>query len=234
MARMLYELQGRADKRFSPFCWRSRMALWHKGLEADFIPVQFGQKDKIAFSGQKLVPVLQDDGRVIHNSWAVACYLEDAYPDGPSLFDGAAGRAGARFINGWVDRAIHPAALRLMLSDIHDRAVDEADQPSFRASREKRFGKTLEAFTDKSERRIAAFRDMLEPVRLALEESPYLAGPAPLYADYVLFGTWKFLEICSPLVLLAEDDPIYSWYERMLGLFDGFAASDGAAEGHVA
>ena len=44
MARNLYELQGRADKRLSPFCWRTRMALWHKGLEAEFIPVQFGQK----------------------------------------------------------------------------------------------------------------------------------------------------------------------------------------------
>ena len=71
-------------------------------------------------------------------------------------------------------------------------------------------------------------------MRLALEDSPYLAGPAPLYADYILFGTCKFLEICSPLVLLAEDDPIYSWYKRMLGLFDGFAASDGAADGQVA
>ena len=234
MARNLYELQGRADKRLSPFCWRTRMALWHKGLEAEFIPVQFGQKDKIAFSGQKLVPVLEDNERVIHDSWTVACYLEDAYRDRPSLFGAAAGRAGARFINGWVDRAIHPAMLRLVLSDIHDCAIDEADQPYFRASREKRFGKALEAFTDKSEHRIAAFREKLEPVRLALEDSPYLAGPAPLYADYILFGTCKFLEICSPLVLLAEDDPIYSWYERMLGLFDGFAASDGAADGQVA
>ena len=96
MARQLYELQGQADKRFSPFCWRSRTALLHKELEAEFIPVQFGQKDKIAFSGQKLVPVLKDEGRGIHDSWAIACYLEDAYPDRPSRFGGAPGRAGAR------------------------------------------------------------------------------------------------------------------------------------------
>ena len=69
MARELYDLQGREDKRFNPYCWRARMALWHKGLETDFIPMQFGQKNKIAFSGQKLVPVLcEDDGRVIHDS----------------------------------------------------------------------------------------------------------------------------------------------------------------------
>ena len=89
------------------------MALWHKGLEADFIPVQLGQKNKIAFSGQKLVPVLrEDDGRVIHDSWTIACYLEDAYGDRPSLFGGAAGRAGARFLDSWVDSAVHPALIR--------------------------------------------------------------------------------------------------------------------------
>lgn len=235
MARELYDLQGREDKRFSPFCWRARMALWHKGLEADFIPVQFGQKDKIAFSGQKLVPVLrEDDGRVIHDSWTIACYLEDAYGERPSLFGGAAGRAGARFLNSWVDSAVHPAMIRLVLSNIHDNAIVDADRPHFRASREKRFGRTLEAFTDASESRIAAFRALLQPARLALEETPYLAGPAPLYADYILFGSFKWVNLCGSLVLLAEDDPIYNWYERMLGLFGGFAASDGAAEGHAA
>ncbi len=234
MARILYELQGQADKRLSPFCWRSRMALAHKGLEAEFVPVQFGHKDKIAFSGQKLVPVLDDEGRVIHDSWAIACYLEDAYADRPSLFGGAAGHAGARFINGWVDRALHPAMIRLMLRDIHDHAIVEADRSYFRASREARFGMTLEEYCDPSESRIAAFRDTLEPARLTLEETPYLAGAAPLYADYILFGTCKFMDLCSPLVLLAEDDPIYGWYGRMLGLFGGFAASDGAADGPAA
>ncbi|MDA0230825.1 MAG: glutathione S-transferase N-terminal domain-containing protein [Proteobacteria bacterium] len=235
MARELYELQGRDDKRFSPFCWRARMALWHKRLEADFIPVQFGQKEKIAFSGQDLVPVLrEDDGRVVHDSWTIACYLEDAYGDQPSLFGGAAGRAGARFIDGWVAGAVHPIIARLVLSNIHDNAIVEADQAYFRTSREKRIGMSLEEFTDTSEGRIAAFRAVLQPARLALEEMPYLAGPEPLYADYILFGSFKWLISCCSLVLLAEDDPIYNWYERMLGLFDGFAASDGAVEGQAA
>jgi glutathione S-transferase len=235
MARELYDLQGREDKRFSPFCWRARMALWHKGLDADFIPVQFGQKDKIAFSGQKLVPVLrEDDGRVVHDSWTIACYLEDAYADRPSLFGGAAGRAGAHFLNGWVDSAVHPGIVRLVLSHIHDNGIVEADQPYFRTSREKRLGMTLEEFTDSSENQIAAFRAALQLARLTLEEMPYLAGPEPLYADYILFGSFKSVNLCCSLVLLAKDDPIYDWYERMLGLFDGFAASDGAAQGQAA
>ena len=115
MARNLYEFQGRADKRLSPFCWRTCMALWHKGLEAEFIPVQFGQKDKISFSGQKLVPVLEDNGQVICDSWTIADYLEGAYPDKPSLFGGEAGRAGARCHRHgpWaMDRSTTPSSLR--------------------------------------------------------------------------------------------------------------------------
>ena len=230
----LYELQGREDKRPSPYCWRTRMALAHKGLAVEFIPVQFGEKAKISFSGQKLVPVLSDNGRVISDSWAIACYLEDAYPDRPSLFGGESGRAGARFMNAWVDRAIHPKMIRIVLSDIYDRVIMAADQPYFRASREKRFGMALEEFCDPSEARVGAFRAALEPARLALKQEPYLAGSEPLYADYVLFGTCKFVDLCSSQVLIAEDDPIYEWYRRMLGLFDGLAGGDGAAQGQTA
>jgi hypothetical protein len=38
---------------------------------------------------------------VIHDSWAIACHLEDVYTDRPSLFGGENGRALARFINLW-------------------------------------------------------------------------------------------------------------------------------------
>ena len=180
------------------------------------------------------MPVLQDDGRVINDSWAIACYLESAYPDTPSLFDGEAGRAGARFINGWHDRTLQPAMIHMILGDIHDTAIVKADQPNFWETREARFGIRLEKYCDTSDERIAAFRAKLEPVRLAVEEAPNLAGSNPRYSDYTLFGTCKILDICSPLVLIAEDDPIYDRYGRMLELFDGFAASDGAADGQAA
>ena len=61
MARELFDLAAGDDTvRFSPYCWRIRMALAHKGLDVNMVPVRFTEKDKIAFSGQKLVPVLRD------------------------------------------------------------------------------------------------------------------------------------------------------------------------------
>ena len=231
MPRMLYELQGVNDIRPSPYCWRTRMALAHKGLAAEFVPVQFGEKDEIASSGQNKVPVLDDDGRVIHDSWAIACYLEEAYPGRLSLFGSEAARAGARFINSWDDNIIHTGMLRLVMLDIFEKGVTPSGKDYFRTSREKRLGMSLEEFSDTSECRLKAFRRKFEPVRLALDESPYLAGESPLYGDYALFGTCKFLELCSSLVIFPEDDPISKWYERMLDLFDGYARTDGGAGG---
>ena len=48
----LYELVGTDPSRpFSPFCWRTRMALAHKGLSAETIPWCFTDKAAIAPHG---------------------------------------------------------------------------------------------------------------------------------------------------------------------------------------
>jgi glutathione S-transferase len=64
---VMYDLAG-ADPalRFSPYCWRIRMALAHKGLDVETVPWRFTDKDVIAFSGQGRVPVIRDgdDGGV--------------------------------------------------------------------------------------------------------------------------------------------------------------------------
>jgi glutathione S-transferase len=79
-------------RRFSPYCWRARLALAHKGLEVETLPWRFTDKAAIADSGQDRVPVLRDEARVVSDSWRIAEYLEDAYPDRPSLFGGPGGR----------------------------------------------------------------------------------------------------------------------------------------------
>ena len=52
MAMKLFELVGEDVARpFSPFCWRIRMALAHKGLPFESHPVAMSDKSAIAFSG---------------------------------------------------------------------------------------------------------------------------------------------------------------------------------------
>ena len=102
MALKLFELMGADDRRFSPYCWRARMAVAHKGLDVEYVPCKFTDKDLFAFSGGKTVPVLKDGETVLTDSWDIACHLEEAYPDQPSLFGGAVGRGEARFISEWI------------------------------------------------------------------------------------------------------------------------------------
>ena len=138
MAITLYELVGRDDLRFSPYCWRTRFALAHKELDFDTVPVRFADKQAIAFSGQERVPVLRDGDRAVHDSWAIACYLDEAYPDRPALFASPAERATARLINAWADLEVNPKFILLVVRDVYDN-IDRRDRAYFLETREKRF-----------------------------------------------------------------------------------------------
>jgi len=220
----LYELAAaEEDRRFSPFCWRARMALAHKDLPARGIAWRFTEKERIAPSGQGRVPVLVDAGRWVADSWAIANYLEDTYPDRRSLFGGAAGRALSRFYNNWADGVLHPGLIRFTLLDIW-RHVADKDKDYFRRSREERFGTTLEAYVADRDQRLEGFRQSLAPLRLTLQTQPYLGGEAPLYVDYIVFGAFQWVRAISDYKVLAADDPIAAWRQRMLGLFGGLAA----------
>ena len=63
----LWDLAGaEADRRFSPYCWRVKLALHHKGLPFATIPWRFIEKDRIAFSGQgKVHKILRNDGTAV-------------------------------------------------------------------------------------------------------------------------------------------------------------------------
>jgi glutathione S-transferase len=221
MAITMHDLAG-ADPalRFSPYCWRARMALAHKGLAVETVPWRFTEKDAIAFSGQGRVPVIRDGERVVPDSWSIAEYLEEAYPNRPSLFGGTTGRAHARFVNAWADGVMMGGIARLIVRDLLD-VVAPRDQAYFRESREARFGMTLEQVQAGRETRVAEFRASLLPVRLVLGRQPWLGGEAPSYADHIVFGSLQWPRCASRFELLEASDPVAEWRERMLDLFDG-------------
>lgn len=225
MAIKMWDLAGAEDeRRFSPYCWRIKMALAHKGLPVETVPWRFSEKDAIAFSGQGLVPVIVDGDKVLHDSWTIAAYLDEAYPDRPMLFGSEEARTLAFFFKQWVERTIHPLLLRLVVLDIYER-LHEADRPYFRASREKRFGRTLEEFAADQPATLAALRSALEPARPVLREQPFLSGRSPGFADYMLFGAFQWARAISPLQLIEPDDPLCAWRERLLDMHGGLARS---------
>ncbi len=220
MARQLFELCGTDPARvFSPFCWRARMALAHKGLDFESVPWRFTETDRLAFAGHDKVPVLVDGERTVPDSWAIAQYLDEAYPEAPSLLHGAP--APYLFVAAWNDTVLQAGLVRLIVSDIPPLLGEE--RAYFLESREKRFGMPLAEVTADREARLPAFRATLQPLRQALKGRDFLGGAEPDYADFIVFGGFMWARSVSPLRVLEPDDTLFAWRERMLDLHGGMA-----------
>jgi glutathione S-transferase len=219
----LYDLVFDGDRRPSPYCWRTKFALKHKGLDWRDEPTGFTEKQKIAFAKSQTVPVLHDGANVVKDSWAIAEHLEKAYPD-KTLFPDDPTHAYARFVNGWTDVAVNSAVFPLIAGDLVDRVRPE-DKDYIVESRGKRLGTTDFAGIQARarEKGVASFRAVLEPARRILSGQAFLSGASPAYLDYILFGTLMWPRTISPLELLEKDDVVHVWRERMLDLFDGMA-----------
>ena len=218
----LWELRGKEDRRYSLFSWRTRMALRHKELEFESTPVAMSDKATIAFSGGKTVPVIKDGDTVVRDSWRIAEYLEERYPDRPSLFGGAIGRGVTHTFNTWVDRAIVPAMLPVIVADVHER-VDPVDEEYFRRQFEGFLKCTLEEARERAPQAHERLKRVLEPLEAALKRQPYVCGAAPAYADYILFSVVQWARIMSPRVIFDTSGALYGWRSRILDLYDAFA-----------
>ncbi|MCC5857588.1 MAG: glutathione S-transferase N-terminal domain-containing protein [Ectothiorhodospiraceae bacterium] len=202
------------EVRFSPFCWRVRFALAHKGLAAEAVCWRFTDKEAIAFSGQGKVPVLQDGDTVVSDSWDIALYLEHAYPDHPTLFPDGSGIAHARFVKYWVETTVQLPILQLVLPDLFD-SLHEKDKPYFRETREARFGCSLEDFTLPAEKALPRIRNAFTPLRLTLAEQPFLEGDTPGLTDFIAVAPFYWAAAVSPMTLLEPDDPVRAWVLRL-------------------
>ena len=223
MAIILYDLAGaEADRRFSPFCWRIRMALAHKELAVETVPWRFTEKEKLPHPNAGRVPVIADGASVVHDSASIADYLETRYSDRPALFGGAVGRALTSFVQNWTETVLQPASLGFVVLDIWRHAAPQ-DQAYFRQSREERFGTTLENVVEDRDQRLPAFRESLAPLRRTLERQQFVAGDAPAYADYIVFGAFQWARAISDFELLGVDDPVAAWRGRLLDAFGGLA-----------
>ncbi|WP_287521596.1 glutathione S-transferase family protein [Okeania sp. SIO2C2] len=219
----MYDLVGAEDNRaFSPYCWRIRMALAHKQLEVQRIPWHFTEKEAIAFSGQEKVPVIVDGNQVVFDSWNIANYLEETYPNQPSLFGCSQAKSQVLFIKNWDEKVLIPALLPMLIYNVFEH-IDAKDKTYFRETREQKLGKPLEEFKDVKQSQIDNFRTILSPLRETLNQQPFLAGEKPNFADYIIFARFQFARSISPIKFLETNDPVNMWREKMLDLFNSLA-----------
>ena len=228
MALVVHERVGLDGRRISPFSWRLRYALAHKGLTPEFVPTRFADVERIrALSGQHYTPIIVDDGQVVFDTWHIACHLEDRYPALPSLFGGAMGRGLTRWTNVWSDTVLAPAMRRLISADFIWCIAPE-DRAYFRSSREKMFGCSLEEYCADRPHWLAQLHQVTAPLRATLDEQPFLCGAAPGYADYLVFSVFQWARIGSPQDVLTEPSSLRDWREKLVALHGGL----GDAHGH--
>lgn len=217
----IFDLAGRDERlRFSPYCWRTKMALLHKGLPFETTPWRFTEKEIVGGSGR--VPTLIDGAERVQDSWQIALYLDRTYPDRPALMKDDAERVAAHFMNSWCDLTLHPAMRALVLLDVHEAAAQK-DQDYFRNSREKALGMTLEQACGDRAACLPLFVKAMAPAEATLAETAFFGGAQPNYSDYALFGSLQWANVISGTTFLPAGSAAAAWFERMLDLYDGFA-----------
>lgn len=221
MTLKLYDLAALDNRRLSPFCWRIKYALAHKGLAFETVPLGFSAIRGHAGSDFKTVPSIEDKGQLINDSWAIADYLDATYPALPPLFAAAGERAAIRFFDNWFGLEIMNRMFGLYALDIHNVAFPQ-DRAYFRDSREKRLGgMTLEDFTKDREAKLPELRHALRPLRTTLTQQPWLGGDAPNYADYIALGGFLWAASVNTLPPLEQADTLNDWLARGFALYGG-------------
>lgn len=228
MTRILYDLAlADEDVRPSPYCWIVKFALLHKSLPFETKPVPFADKSKYPDPDYGKVPVLVDNDEMVKDSSTITAWLDRKYPANP-LTGSKAEKAATEFYAMWVSSAFYPAIAPMLVSRLAV-AVNDADKVYFRASREARYGKSLEeiaATPGVAEKAEAALAVLAAP----LSNHRYLGGAAPNLADYVVMAPFMWQRSVTLTELYKAPEPVAQWRERMLDLFGGYARNAKSAD----
>lgn len=188
----LYELAGKNNVIFSPYCWRVRLALLHKELDFLSVKTAFTDIQKISDSKFKTVPVIHDGNVNMNDSFKIIEYLEANYPEKSSLFSSNEGRVLSIFIEAWAN-SLHSDIARMAIADIHSHLQDQ-DKPYFRRTRESFFGKKLEDVQQNNyDTAKESFLSKLSVLEKYLTKTEFIGGASPLYPDFIVFGSLQWL-----------------------------------------
>jgi glutathione S-transferase len=218
----LYELVLDNGRSASPYVWRIRYALAHKGIPFDSVPLGFSDIPKIFDGRFKTVPILEHGDTVMAESWDIAQYLERAFPQSRPLFSSPTEQAMVRLMDAWFLAEVLRKLFRLYVLDVYNAARPQ-DQAYFRHSREARIkGTSLEAFTADRVQYLPALRESLAPLRAQLSANIFLGGETPNYADYIALGAFQWVASVATLPALASSDQVLrAWLDRGFDLYGG-------------
>jgi glutathione S-transferase len=89
---------------WSTNCERVALALAHKGLDVESVVIDYSNRSPVErISGQGLVPVIEDEGAVIHDSTRIIRHLEERHPEPPLFPADPARRAETEVFLDWFE-----------------------------------------------------------------------------------------------------------------------------------
>lgn len=203
----------------SNFSEKARLLLEHKGIAYEIREHMAGlpQRELIALSGQRKVPVIVHAGRVVHDSTSIAHYLDRAFPERPRLIpadeprrsavlaledeiDAALG-VGAPLL--WVDDVLRGGRadeMELIATEVHGLTPRAARTLGRGLAAARRLGVAGRLVRRRGERA----RALLARLSARLERAPYLVGDEPTLADLAAVGLTLHLEWPSSARLPAD------------------------------
>ncbi|CAO3638066.1 unnamed protein product [Cunninghamella blakesleeana] len=210
---------------WSPNTLKTRVALNFKGLLYNTHWLTLSQVreiiPKITNTGKTpTVPVIVDNDKVIQDSWEIAKYLDEAYPNTPKLFHDD--NEGVNFLfYQYLDHNLLFPIIKLCLLHIVKKCPDQATGDWFRKDRERLLGVTLEQFSGNEDDSIKAIKDNLNIINITLNAYPYLNGNKAGFIDVTLAAYFQYLNAIRPdlfestLLNAYPDQGIRNWWNRM-------------------
>jgi glutathione S-transferase len=184
-------------------CDRVLLALGHKGLPVERVEIDPGNRSLVRqVSGQTLVPVIEHEGKVIHDSMTIIRYIEAQFPGKPLFPADPARRAEMDLFLDWFNRVWKRPP---------NEMETEMGKPSPDQARIGRLGKAIRGYMDLFESLLAG-RDYLMGAFSAADCAAHPFFRFSLFYDES--DPWLFHRILMEHQRLGEDHPRLEAYIR--------------------
>jgi glutathione S-transferase len=233
----------------SPNTWKTRMGFLHKGVQFETIPVTLldVRHDLATRSKQSniSVPAIElPDGKFIYDSFHIAEWLENTYPDQPSLFTGdgqptnkapseliSLGKNYARMIDLGLGASKPEWAVwfDLFFPQLDQLMAEDEIRDYFRS--DARLGPQgyQKLMSLDREDLIRRAKMNVQPLLQILRERPneYFQGTHPGQVDYIIFGRYAYCRMIDPQLTkqIWEDqgEELANWIDKLSKAHDGHA-----------
>jgi glutathione S-transferase len=234
---------------FSPNTWKTRMGFLHKGVPFETIPVTFldvrGDLSTRSNQSDITVPAIElPDGKFISDSFRIAEWLENTYPDRPSLFTGDSqstnqaqpehitmGKNYARMIDLGLGAGKPQWAVwfQLFFPQL-DQLMSEGEVRDYFRSDARNGPQGYQRLISLDQQELIHRAKLnVQPLLQILRERPneYFQGTHPGQVDYIIFGRYAFCRMINPKLTkeIWEDQgkELSNWIDKLSKAYDGHA-----------